>query len=240
MKLATKSILSLAAITAVTSTIALTGVSPANALTFKITSGIGPDPTLFAPSGGSTIITFDGDEGFTPGQPITSHNFDAGVLTATNAKIAGDGDDNQLQLGSKGKPAVPEKPGVPEKPPVPGVQGNAKFAFNDTIPYVGLFWRQFLRTDYIDVFLKGGTSRRFFGGDIKDQASGIDGEQFYLNFYEPDVAKRISAIQIFSTGGNIDNVAYRVPTPALLPGLVGMGLAAWRKRKGEEAEQAEA
>jgi len=34
------------------------------------------------------------------------------------------------------------------------------------------------------------------------------------------------------------NVA--IPTPALLPGLVGMGLAAWRKRKGEEAEQAEA
>jgi hypothetical protein len=27
-----------------------------------------------------------------------------------------------------------------------------------------------------------------------------------------------------------------VPTPALLPGLIGMGIAAWRKRKSEQAE----
>jgi hypothetical protein len=27
-----------------------------------------------------------------------------------------------------------------------------------------------------------------------------------------------------------------IPTPALLPGLIGMGLAAWRKRKSEQAE----
>ncbi len=31
-----------------------------------------------------------------------------------------------------------------------------------------------------------------------------------------------------------------IPTPALLPGLIGMGVAAWRKRKGESVEQAEA
>jgi len=31
-----------------------------------------------------------------------------------------------------------------------------------------------------------------------------------------------------------------IPTPALLPGLIGMGLAAWRKRKGESVEQSEA
>ncbi len=34
--------------------------------------------------------------------------------------------------------------------------------------------------------------------------------------------------------------AAAVPTPALLPGLIGMGIAAWRKRKGESAAQAEA
>lgn len=28
-----------------------------------------------------------------------------------------------------------------------------------------------------------------------------------------------------------------IPTPALLPGLLGMGIAAWKKRKGEPAEQ---
>jgi hypothetical protein len=39
----------------------------------------------------------------------------------------------------------------------------------------------------------------------------------------------------------VDNLAYSavaVPTPALLPGLIGMGLAFWRKRKGEQAEPA--
>ena len=30
-----------------------------------------------------------------------------------------------------------------------------------------------------------------------------------------------------------------VPTPALLPGLIGMGIAAWRKRKGEAAAETE-
>lgn len=28
-----------------------------------------------------------------------------------------------------------------------------------------------------------------------------------------------------------------IPTPALLPGLLGMGIAAWRKRKNQESEQ---
>ncbi|MFM7450149.1 MAG: PTPA-CTERM sorting domain-containing protein [Leptolyngbyaceae cyanobacterium] len=51
----------------------------------------------------------------------------------------------------------------------------------------------------------------------------------------------------FSVGGSgdlaydADNLSYAqnstvVPTPALLPGLIGMGIAAWRKRKGEAAE----
>jgi hypothetical protein len=35
--------------------------------------------------------------------------------------------------------------------------------------------------------------------------------------------------------GNIADIA-AVPTPALLPGLVGIGVAAWRKRKGTAAE----
>lgn len=36
------------------------------------------------------------------------------------------------------------------------------------------------------------------------------------------------------------NVFYQVPTPALLPGLIGMGVAALRKRRGESDDSAEA
>jgi len=38
---------------------------------------------------------------------------------------------------------------------------------------------------------------------------------------------------LFVSNGNITPI----PTPALLPGLVGMGIAAWRKRKNEPSEQ---
>jgi hypothetical protein len=37
------------------------------------------------------------------------------------------------------------------------------------------------------------------------------------------------------TFGSVTPGTTPVPTPALLPGLVGLGLSAWRKRKGEEA-----
>lgn len=228
MKLETKSMLSIAAITAAISMIALTGISPANALTFVVTEGTAPDPAQFAPSGGSTLISFDN---FAPGTTITPYNFGAGTLTGTNIKIAGDGDDNYLQIGSKGKKTPP--------PVKPAVTGIATFSFSDSIPYVGLFWNSFLNTDKIEVFLKNGLSEIFTGGQVK-AAGVVDGQQFYLNFYESDVAKRITSIAITSTGGYIDNVAYRVPTPALLPGLLGLGVAALRKRKAQATEEASA
>lgn len=52
-------------------------------------------------------------------------------------------------------------------------------------------------------------------------------------------------IAVNTTGGgntrdNVDFSIETVPTPALLPGLVGMGVAAFRKRKSEEEETVEA
>ncbi|MBW4691629.1 MAG: PTPA-CTERM sorting domain-containing protein [Lyngbya sp. HA4199-MV5] len=38
----------------------------------------------------------------------------------------------------------------------------------------------------------------------------------------------------------VDNLAVAVPTPALLPGLIGLGIGAWRKRKSEQTAEAEA
>lgn len=36
----------------------------------------------------------------------------------------------------------------------------------------------------------------------------------------------------------VDNLAVAVPTPALLPGLIGLGIGAWRKRKSEQKAEA--
>ncbi|WP_088890377.1 PTPA-CTERM sorting domain-containing protein [Leptolyngbya ohadii] len=43
---------------------------------------------------------------------------------------------------------------------------------------------------------------------------------------------------VFEVSGAVDDIT-PVPTPALLPGLVGMGIAAWRKRHQETAEPTE-
>lgn len=69
---------------------------------------------------------------------------------------------------------------------------------------------------------------------------------FFTNGLGKTVAKGSFAGQfndIQATGTNTFSgtlVANEVPTPALLPGLVGMGVAALRKRKSEELETEEA
>jgi len=45
---------------------------------------------------------------------------------------------------------------------------------------------------------------------------------------------------VSENGSSFSSSVTAVPTPALLPGLIGMGVAAWRKRKGEAAEQVKA
>ena len=226
MKLATKGILSLVAITAATSTIALTGVSPANAFTFKVTEGDLPDATKFAPAWGATVINFDS---LATGS-ITSANLGGLYLTTTGSATVGDdgSGDKFLSIGKKaGKK-----------------QGSATFqSVVDNIPYLGMFWTQIQSGDKLTLGLSDG------GKEIVDYQRVLKGladaklntsQDFYLNFYESDVSKRFTSLKIESKGSFVDNVAYRVPTPALLPGLIGMGLAAWRKRKGESVEQSEA
>lgn len=62
------------------------------------------------------------------------------------------------------------------------------------------------------------------------------------NLGNPLAAGNFLVNVVSSSGAKIDYTydieANPVPTPALLPGLIGMGVAAWRKRKGEMAEEA--
>lgn len=60
----------------------------------------------------------------------------------------------------------------------------------------------------------------------------------YYNFLIPNLSTTVNRVVIAGRSVQLDDVAYRVPTPALLPGLVGMGVAALRKRKSEEEQEA--
>ena len=227
MKLATKGILSLAAITAATSTIALTGISPANAFVFQkfqITDGSSPDAAQFAPAGGATVIDFSG---LTTSAISSPSGIDIGALhlSTTRATTIGDyGDgDKFLSIGKKtGRKA-----------------GSATFStIVDRLPYLGLYWSEIKDADTLVLGLFDGGSISYTGAYISQRAAetGHAAQDFYLNFYASKVSERFTSLKITSTGGVVDNVAYRVPTPALLPGLIGMGVAAFRKRKSEESD----
>lgn len=81
-----------------------------------------------------------------------------------------------------------------------------------------------------------GSITKFLGDG---QASGQTAEDFIFSFM---FAGGIGAIEIGmpnSGDWEVDDLQYSadVPTPALLPGLIGLGIGVLRKRKGEQAEQ---
>ncbi|PSB35729.1 PTPA-CTERM sorting domain-containing protein [Stenomitos frigidus] len=80
--------------------------------------------------------------------------------------------------------------------------------------------------------------------------SAFTGAGNYFNIGAGSPLERFTTVAIrnANTGGGalggltrlvtFNEFTYQVPTPALLPGLIGLGAAAWRKRKGQEAEKA--
>lgn len=73
---------------------------------------------------------------------------------------------------------------------------------------------------------------------------GLSGSGNYFSFVTANAGDpTIESVTFTRTAGfiNINNVAYRVvPTPALLPGIIGMGIAALKKRRESGLEEAEA
>ncbi|MEM7794638.1 MAG: PTPA-CTERM sorting domain-containing protein [Cyanobacteria bacterium P01_C01_bin.118] len=130
--------------------------------------------------------------------------------------------------------------------------GSNVFAQDTGNPTWGNGTFEFLRADFA-----GGASRvwlDFFandaGGDSNPQLLAFDSSDNLLqtasvNFVPANefVTLSVSAPKIAYVAaywdeperlqnGGLDNLRYEaVPTPALLPGLIGMGVAAWRKRQ---------
>lgn len=82
---------------------------------------------------------------------------------------------------------------------------------------------------YLSVFLNPGSYRLFISDFFFTAEEAIAGIQTDDNFFVTPADYRIDFV------GDVS--ATPIPTPALLPGLIGMGVAAWRKRKNEQSEQ---
>lgn len=194
------------------------------------------DSTVVFP-GTNQRVTFSGD-GTVVSRPDVS-----GRYAAPAANAAGDGtpsngvdDTPYLALGASQEP------------------GPVKLSFKR--PFVSTFGFLWGSVDtYNSVsFGRGNATQTFSGQDIANFIGGIaNGNQgsnntFFVNFIADNEADYFDSVTFRSDFGSVDNpqaafeiddIRYtEVPTPALLPGLVGMGVAALRKRKqvGEAQE----
>lgn len=113
---------------------------------------------------------------------------------------------------------------------------SVTFQFSDYLAYLSIQFLSFgTSTNPVIQLFRDNAS---VGSFTSAQLLGSTGSGNYFNFNENAVMSRFDRVVISGTGVTVDNVAYRVPTPALLPGLVGMGVAALRKRQQEESESA--
>jgi len=123
---------------------------------------------------------------------------------------------------------------------------NATFTFSQALASFGLLWGSIDDVNVIDFIGSGGT-RTFTGTQIAGLAGFDIGltptnqRTRYVNFSLGDIGAGVTRVVLRNTDGarvfEVDNVSYKaIPTPALLPGLIGFGIAALRKRKAIAAE----
>jgi hypothetical protein len=141
-------------------------------------------------------------------------------------------------------------------------QGAARLAFDAPkgIGYLGFFWGSPKSTDSLVFTLRDAlgitnevtyTAADIFAGlgfDLTGLVQNNSGR--YVNFFStnngPNAGKVIESVLLRDTAlvvrsFDVDNIAYQaIPTPALLPGLVALGIGAVRKRKAEAEAEAEA
>lgn len=230
MNLLTKRTLSVAAATAAMTVAALAQSGVAHAFLITRTNGPTPvNPSLSPP----TVIDFDfkappapvptTPTAIAPGGPN-------GGATIQNTAGAATYQGNQLEIGGNND-----------------VTGIVSFVFDDPrgMGYLGLQWQNPRGNEFISFFNAAGTL-------IGTELSGLEvvadafGNGNYFNFFvtnNSEIFTRVDFRRAASNGNSflIDDLAYQaIPTPALLPGLVALGIGAVRKRKAEAEAEAEA
>lgn len=131
----------------------------------------------------------------------------------------------------------------------PGKGNSATFNFAEAQGYFGLFVGS-LDTYNSIVFFNTvkGTNQAFTGTEVAQltgtPATGDQNVGVYYNFFGDTNNDLFDKVVLSSSQAafEVDNIAFRrdIPTPALLPGLIGMGVVALRKKRKEAAEQVDA
>jgi hypothetical protein len=203
---------------------------PANAISLTATSG------QFTGVAGATTIDFEGAPDGT-NLPYTedgvSYTGAGGIRTGfTPGQFRAPLGDNTQYLAS--------------------LPGNSSFEASSSQPlnYFGLYWGSvdpFNSVSFFNgatqvgpTFSRAQVAAAFAAAGFGSLPSGVANGSTYVNFFA-DAGESFNRV-VFNSRGTAfesDNHAFRVvPTPALLPGLIGMGLAALRKRKEAEVTQA--
>lgn len=239
MNLLSKKTLSVAATTLALTVAALANIESAHAFLIYRTAGpsvpTGVNPSLAPP----TVIDFNGQSGLVP---TTATSIGPGGLNGgatiqrTNSADYNSPADN-LRIGAffNGGPIASRN-----------TAGSVQFDFDDPrgMGYFG-FLLQNLPLNPL------AASISFFSGDTQIQSftgstfGALPGAGNYFNFFVTNNSEIFNRVVFADTSliGNlqVDNVAYQaIPTPALLPGLVAMGLGIVRKRKAEANAEANA
>ncbi|MBW4693566.1 MAG: PTPA-CTERM sorting domain-containing protein [Lyngbya sp. HA4199-MV5] len=227
----------------VAATVAATTVSfmsshAAQALSF--TSG--PLPTTL----GVDLIDFNGlTPGIVPTNPAAPIDLGDGVTLFDSAP-----GNRDTVITAEDKPPQAARPTGSDSNYLKVRQTNATFSFERPLAYFGLLWGSIDAENTIQFFNSSSTTpvNSYTGSSLASLLGfsllpfpanlGADGTK-YIEFALADIGADVDKV-VLSTGFSpfeVDNVAYQaIPTPALLPGLLGMGIAALRKRKAKAVE----
>jgi hypothetical protein len=209
--------------------IVLSAIAPQSAQAFLITRTNSPTPGTPAPLAPPTVIDFNSFENNLPVSSTSTQiatspgNGNAFIqLISGVAEYQG----NQLNIGTNAN----NSPG-----------GLVRFTFNgpNGQGYFGLQWQNPTVDEVISFYSGNSLIQSFTGTQVADQAIGNGGN--YYNFIvtnNSEIFNRVDLAQVNPPNGNdfqVDNVAYQqIPTPALLPGIMGIGAGIWKKRRKQE------
>lgn len=230
MNFTLKTVQTLSAIATVAAA-ATVAIAPANALTLTTTSGVS--------SSESGVITIDFGDTVPDGSVVPATGYTSGIATYTGGGIASGSVDSQFAqpFGADGD-YLTLGPGAAQPTPV-------TITFTSLLNYFGLYWGSVDTYNTIE-FFNGATSLGLFDGlDVLNPANGSQGAggSVYVNFFANNSSEYFNRVVLRSTefAFESDNHAYRaIPTPALLPGLVGFGVAALRKRRAKAMSEVDA
>lgn len=216
MNLLAKTTVSVATASIALSTATLLASAPAQALSFAVSTGSGPvDSWLGQPT---SVIT--GFPQLAPTEPPSQ-----AVVTSTNTALNGtatliSGPRSIYQTTADGFNVGQGT----------GSASTVTLQFERALSFIGFRWNSPSVGDRVELIVNG-----VIQGFNSASLDLTDGR--YVSF-SADPGESITGIMFMQAGTGtfqVRDVAYAVPTPALLPGLVAMGVGMLRKRKAETA-----